>query len=99
MVAADVAVAEQTCPTPAQLVAIRVGVVDQLADVSQLAHLFLLTWLNGTPRSAAYSRGKFRTRSPITLRAISVVPPPMLAIWRPSTRVPILSDSSSSATT
>src|SRR5262249_27633529 len=41
---------------------------------------FRRTRLNGTPRSAAYSRGKFKTRSPITLRAISVVPPPMLAI-------------------
>lgn len=38
------------------------------------------TWLNGTPRSSARSRRKPSTRSPITLRAISVVPPPMLAI-------------------
>ena len=36
--------------------------------------------ISAEPRSAAYSRGKFSTRSPITLRAISVVPPPMLAI-------------------
>ena len=35
-----------------------------------------LTSLNGTPRSAAYSRGSPRTRSPMMLRAISVVPPP-----------------------
>ena len=93
VVAADVAVAEQTGPATVQLVAVRVGVVGQLSDVAQLvAHcrspcsvraLLRRTWLNGTPRSAAYSRGKFRTRSPITLRAISVVPPPMLAIWRP----------------
>jgi hypothetical protein len=40
------------------------------------------TWLNGTPRSAAYSRGKPSTRSPITLRAISVLPPPSAAVCR-----------------
>jgi hypothetical protein len=35
-----------------------------------------LTWLKGTPRSGACSRGKPRMRSPMMLRAISVVPPP-----------------------
>jgi hypothetical protein len=41
-----------------------------------------LTWLKGTPRSAAYSRGKPRTLSPITLRAISSLPPPSATVWR-----------------
>ena len=34
VVAADVAVAEQTRPAPVQLVAVRVGIVHQLADVA-----------------------------------------------------------------
>ena len=40
------------------------------------------TWLNGTPRSAAYSRGSPSTRSPMTLRAISSLPPPSATVWR-----------------
>jgi acetyl esterase/lipase len=44
--------------------------------------LLRFTSLKGTPRSAAASRGKPRTRSPMMLRAISVVPPPSAAVCR-----------------
>ena len=42
----------------------------------------------GTPRSNACSRGMPRTRSLMTLRAISVVPPPMHDTWRIRKSVP-----------
>ena len=88
VLATDVAVAQQARPTPVQFVAIGVGITHELTDVTKLTAqirsppelLPRRTWLNGTPRSSARSRGKFSTRSPITLRAISVVPPPMLAV-------------------
>jgi hypothetical protein len=40
------------------------------------------TWLKGTSRSAAYSRGIPSTRSLMMLRAISVLPPPSDPAWR-----------------
>ena len=42
----------------------------------QVAYLPRFTWLNGTPLSAAYSRGIPRSRSLMMFLAISVLPPP-----------------------